>query len=160
MRGLILGFELQEESTLALKAETWAEDNRPWVEAVKWGQWEGLRRQGEDALGWQDYRNALDHWLTDHEKIGNPPRRAWNQAGFSVGGLGLRDALLRVTEEASAAPKTEKLQLLDSILEDAQFSGSEQAEIRDVLRVRRGRKFVELLALKIKTIKEEKHVQL
>lgn len=157
-RALILGLEWDEESLIATKAEQWVLNSRRWVTAVKWGQWEGLRRRGEGARRWEEYRSAIECWLSDAEKAGRPARRAWDHGPLRPGEECLKDSLLKVIEEASR-PGTRKNEALVAVLEDAGFSSGQQTEIDQFLRVQRARKFVELLSINVRIAQESERVR-
>jgi hypothetical protein len=163
VRGLILGLDWAEEASLARRAEQWALENSPWVDKVKWGQWEGLRRQGENARRWEEFEEAMERWLTDSKKKGSagakgkpryPTRRAWDLPALRLGGQGLKEEMMQAIEQASRPPDTKALQGLAAFLDEAKFPSAEQSEIHQFLRAQRARKFVELLLLRIKILKE------
>jgi hypothetical protein len=151
-RDLLLGLGWEDESLPLRKADQWATDHVPWIEGVRWGQWEGLRRQGEEARVFQQYIEAVENWLCEQarDKAGaqkRTARRAWSEPG-------LKDSLLRAIEESSKPPDSPQMQQVKRMLEEGGFSDTERNGIDQILRVRRARRFVELLGMRAKTIQE------
>lgn len=155
-KGLLLGLQWEGESWLVRRAVQWAQDHQLFAEKAPWTQWEGLRRQGEGAAVWGDYIAAVDDWLSEPADAGGGvpdekrvARRAWNERG-------LKDSLLLAIEDSSKPPDGDQTVALRRLFEEGGFSERERNEIDQLLRVRRGRKFVELLTMKVKTIREAK----
>ena len=144
-KDVILEFDWTDGADLAVRAEHWADEHRPWIEEVKWGQWEGLRRQGEGVRAWKDFERNLLRWISDDSKPlvdgQPPPRRAWDKAG-------LRDALRTEIESASRPSKSSKQ--LEDYMAKLKLDKQERTEIDQYLRVQRARRFLDLLLMKVR----------
>ncbi|MBI3684327.1 MAG: hypothetical protein HY235_28470 [Acidobacteria bacterium] len=155
----ILGHEWSGGQALALRVEQWVNDHRPWVDQVRWSQWEGLRRQGEGVRRWEEMHQRLDTWMTDDAKRPvnqrKPARRAWDLPAGSPNEPSLRDALLNEIEQATIPPKSKKWEMLQDCLASQEFNKADQDEIDQYLRVQRARRFLALLLMKIRSLKEE-----
>lgn len=141
---LIVQFDWADGDHLARWASDWADENWHQISSVKWGQWEGLRRQGEDVTRWENFERRLIRWMSDEAKPAtggqHPPRRAWTE---------LRNLLLKEIETASQPP--DSYSKLDGYLDDLAVGKAERDAIDQYLRVQRARKFLDLLLMKIRS---------
>jgi len=165
LRRFVLNHDWDDDALLAQKADHWITSNEPWVHSVKWGQWEGFRRQGENAESLADYLNHLLRWLSDLSKVPSrenvfPARRAWAYPPLTHAGMPLRESLLTEVETASRLPKTPRLEELSYLLADAGLDESDRKTLDEQWRLRRARRFVDLLVMRVRVIKELPDVDL
>jgi hypothetical protein len=161
-RGLILALDWEDEALLGRKAYQWVMENLPRVEQVKWGQWEGLRRCGESARTWMEFSQAVEDWICEPTKGSQAgrdekrvARRAWKLEPLRAGQPALKESLMGMIEEASRPPDTEAISGLRRLLDRGGFTEVEKNEIDQTQRVRRARRFVELLTLCIRLRQKE-----
>ena len=157
--GLLTGLDWiddAEADLLAQKAEAWVRDWARVAAKVKRGQWEGLRRRGEKSIRWEEMEKDVRSWLVDGSDTSQDPRarRAWGAAGPSLGQPGLKDSLMRAIEEASKPPVSRTFQNLERLL--SAETKPVQDEVDQLLRVRRARRFLDLLVMQVKRLQEEK----
>ncbi len=151
---MIRSFPWEESSATVEKSEAWYWINRNVLESLTIGQWEGLRRQGETAVTWEEYRFAMEDWLT-HPPEKNKERRPVKKWDVQLAdGLPLVQSLLREIESASKPTTSGKRKSFEAAGKG--LDKSDWDKLDQLYRVQQARKFVVALVTRLKVQKGAK----
>ena len=138
------------------RAEAWYQQHRVAIAGIKLNQWEAIRRMGETATTFHDYRNAVDRALNKEGKESQP-------AGKQIQGVGSReqgperrwktpelaDLLVKEIERAVELDRGERMREFQRHV--SALPSSEAERLRQLDRVRAARAFVQALVLRIRS---------
>ena len=142
---LLESLQWRDPDASAENADAWYERHRKAIRKIKTNQWEWIRRMGETATTFEEYRKAVDRGLNKKGKQAEPnqepPERRWKPPEL---------AELLVAELARAAVPDNSARMREFQRHLGALTGSEGARLRELDRVRGARAFVQALVTRIR----------